>query len=108
MHEAIAEATITPKYKVVTNDVSIAAGSLEVLAALFPGRARPLRTPTLGSEDFGAVLSRVPGAMIFLGAATAGSETWNHSPDVVFNESVLADGAIALAELAMRHCRTEE
>jgi hippurate hydrolase len=61
--------------------------------------------PITGSEDFSRVLDRVPGAFVFLGAcASDDPETAasNHSPLARFDDSVLADGAALLAELAMR------
>jgi hippurate hydrolase len=62
--------------------------------------------PDPGSEDFSRVLQRVPGAFLFLGAATTGDHTGlpdNHSPRATFDDGVLVDGAVLLAELALRH-----
>lgn len=73
-----------------------------------PERFEELANPVTGSEDFSRVLERVPGAYLFLGAclgddpATAAS---NHSPRAAFDDSVLADGAALLAELAMRRMK---
>jgi amidohydrolase len=66
-------------------------------------------TPVSGSEDFSRVLDEVPGAMVFLGATPPGADPstapYNHSPEAVFDDSVLATGAalhrdVALAMLA--------
>jgi hippurate hydrolase len=63
--------------------------------------------PTAGSEDFGLILERVPGAFIRLGACPPeldpGTAAYNHSPAVRFDEEVLVKGATLLAELAYRH-----
>lgn len=103
MHSAEAEVTVTPRYEPTVNDIELARRSFATLAANFPGRVQELDAPTLGSEDFGSVLSRVPGAMIFLGASVDGSAGWNHSPGAMFDESVLMDGAEAFVALACQH-----
>ncbi|GAB2932297.1 M20 family metallopeptidase [Micromonospora polyrhachis] len=68
-------------------------------------RFEPLTNPMTGSEDFSRVLDRVPGAFVFLGACAADQPAAgapNHSPRAAFDDSVLADGAALLAELAVR------
>ncbi|NJC73595.1 amidohydrolase [Planosporangium thailandense] len=68
-------------------------------------RFEELANPMTGSEDFSRVLNNVPGAYLFLGACVTddpGSAPSNHSPRAAFDDSVLADGAALLAELAMR------
>ena len=62
--------------------------------------------PSPGSEDLAFVLERVPGAYLNLGAcppeldpATAPK---NHSPFARFDDAVVPDGAVLLAELAQR------
>jgi len=58
------------------------------------------------SEDFSRVIAAVPGAMTFLGAAEPGADFMNladnHSPNAVFDDSVLIRGATLYAELATR------
>lgn len=103
IHSAEAEVTVTPRYEPTVNDTELAERGFATLSAMFPGRVQDLTTPTLGSEDFGSVLARVPGAMIFLGAQVDGSTGWNHSPEAVFDESVLLDGAEAFVALATQH-----
>ena len=61
--------------------------------------------PLTASEDFSGVLDRVPGAFVFLGATFAedpASAPNNHPPRATSDDSVLADGAPLLAELAAR------
>lgn len=72
-------------------------------------RYAELEHPVAGSEDFSRVLDRVPGAYVFLGACTTDdpeSAASNHSPRAVFDDSVLADGAALLADLALRRLTT--
>jgi hippurate hydrolase len=65
--------------------------------------------PDPGSEDFSRVLQRVPGAFVFLGAAIADDPVGlpdNHAPRAMFDDEVLVDGAVLLAELALRRGAT--
>jgi hippurate hydrolase len=65
----------------------------------------PLANPVTGSEDFSRVLEEIPGAYVFLGATkSADPETapHNHSPQAVFDDAVVPEGAALLAELAAR------
>jgi hippurate hydrolase len=60
--------------------------------------------PIAGAEDFGSVVREIPGAFIFMGAATKGKD-WmtaapNHSNYADFDESVLPSGSALLASLA--------
>ncbi|MEV6982734.1 hypothetical protein AB0M95_15945 [Sphaerisporangium sp. NPDC051017] len=68
---------------------------------------RLLDSPVMASEDFSFVLDEVPGAFVFLGATPSHIDParaeMNHSPRAVFDDGVLADQAVALAALALRH-----
>jgi hippurate hydrolase len=62
--------------------------------------------PVMGAEDFSYVLDKIPGAMMFLGASTQGSD-WRqccalHSNRMVLDETVMARGAALHAALAER------
>ena len=79
--------------------------ALETLGGVFgPDRAVPMPDPMMGSEDFSLVLERVPGAFIMLMATPPeldpATTAYNHSPEVLFDDSVLGDQAAALAHLA--------
>ncbi|HEY7175932.1 MAG TPA: M20/M25/M40 family metallo-hydrolase, partial [Micromonosporaceae bacterium] len=68
-------------------------------------RFHEMKQPITGSEDFSRVLDRVPGSYMFLGACKSDdpeTAATNHSPRATFDDSVLADGATMLAELAVR------
>ncbi|MFF4256212.1 M20 family metallopeptidase [Streptomyces sp. NPDC001663] len=105
-HGLTAEVDFVPEYPVTVNH----AAEYDFLAdtvreAFGEERFEPMADPITGSEDFSRVLDRVPGAFVFLGAdATGDPETapTNHSPLAAFDDSVLADGAALLAELAVR------
>ena len=94
------------EYPVTAND----ADEHEFLAATVRDlygeeRFEPMPDPATGSEDFSRVLERVPGAFVFLGACPTDDPKAappNHSPLARFDDSVLADGAALLAELAVR------
>ncbi len=61
--------------------------------------------PLTGSEDFSYVLEQVPGAFLMVGAcpdgADPGAAPYNHSPEAVFDDAILADGTALYAELAL-------
>jgi hippurate hydrolase len=68
-------------------------------------RYETMPNPMSGSEDFSRVLQRVPGAFVFLGACVTddpAAAAPNHSPRAIFDDSVLADSATLLAQLALR------
>ncbi len=90
------------------NDPARAAEALATLSETFGAdRVRVSPAPVMGSEDFSHVLREVPGAFVFLRATPRDIDhetaAPNHSPHVVFDDAVLADQAVALASLAMRH-----
>ena len=62
--------------------------------------------PLTGAEDFSRVLEEVPGAFIGLSAVPRSADPlrspFNHSAYAVFDDSVIADGAALLVELAKR------
>lgn len=104
-HGCTAEVDFTIRYPVTSNDAGRTREALTGLREIF-GEDRVLesRDPLMGSEDFSLVLNEVPGTFIFLGATPPSvnpvTAAWNHSPRVVFDDSVLGDQAAALAQLA--------
>jgi hippurate hydrolase len=62
--------------------------------------------PIPGSEDFAFVLEEVPGAYLNLGACPPeldpATAPMNHSPFARYDDAVVPDGAVLLAELAWR------
>ncbi|MCQ1985875.1 MULTISPECIES: M20 family metallopeptidase [unclassified Arthrobacter] len=104
-HGCSAEVDFTIRYPVTCNDPDRTREAVTGLREIF-GEDRVLesRDPLMGSEDFSLVLNEVPGTFIFLGATPPAvnpvTAAWNHSPRVVFDDSVLGDQAAALAQLA--------
>ena len=105
-HGLHADVSFTGEYPVTINDPEHAEFALGVAADVF-GRDRTLLLPNpmMGSEDFSRVLAEVPGAFVFLGACAGddpATAPTNHSALARFDESVLPDAALLLAELARR------
>jgi hippurate hydrolase len=100
------EARYEQEYPVTVNNPAEADYAAATVREMFgEDRFVELANPITGSEDFSRVLDRVPGAYVFLGACTSddpATAPTNHSPRATFDNSVLADGAALLAELAMR------
>jgi len=107
-HGCRAETTFDVVYPVTVNDGDRATDAAATLGEQFGAdRVELLEQPIMASEDFSFVLNRVPGAFVFLGATPPGIDPaeaeMNHSPRAVFDDSVLADQAAALAGLALSH-----
>jgi len=95
-------------YPVTVNDAAAVDTVERTVGELFgEQRFERLANPLAGAEDFSRVLQRVPGAMVFLGAAIDGRDVdtapSNHSPEAAFDDGVLPDGAALLAQLALGH-----
>ncbi|KAA5831257.1 M20 family metallopeptidase [Saccharopolyspora hirsuta] len=106
-HGAEVRAEFVEQYPVTVNDESEAefvAGALRELHG--EHRFAPAPKPLSASEDFSRMLAEVPGAMISLGACPPDRDPArapdNHSPQAVFDDEVLADGAAAYAALAVQ------
>ena len=105
---ATAELELEPGYPVTSNDADYCELVRQDATTLLGEDAvRTLPAPIMGAEDFSYVLEKVPGAMVFLGAAPAGVEPesvpQNHSNMVVFEEHAMAVGAALYAAVALRH-----
>ena len=105
-HGVSAEVRYEAEYPVTVNDAAEAEFGLDVARDLF-GDDATLRMPNpiTGSEDFSRVISRVPGAMLFLGALVPGRDPGtapsNHSPFAAFDDAVLPAGAALYARMAL-------
>ncbi|MEU5156803.1 M20 family metallopeptidase [Glycomyces sp. NPDC021274] len=105
-HGLSAEVRFDREYPATVNDADEAAFVEATVKDLF-GEARytEMPFPVMGSEDFSRVLENVPGSYMFYGATIQDDPddaASNHSPRAAFDDSVLADGAALLAELAVR------
>ncbi|MEV4016293.1 M20 family metallopeptidase [Nonomuraea angiospora] len=104
-HGLEVEASFGMGYPVTVNDDGEAAFVGRTADELFgPGRYFVSPQPVMGSEDFSYVLEEVPGAFVFLGACPADRDPatapYNHSPEAIFDDAVLSDGAALYATLA--------
>ncbi len=101
-----AEALYLEEYPVTVNAPDHAAFAAEVALEVFgDDRYAPKLHPQSGSEDFSRVLDAVPGCYLFLGAAEGEDPATapnNHSPRARFSDTVLSDGVLLHAELAIR------
>jgi amidohydrolase len=106
-HGLDVETEFEEMYPVTINDIDEAAFAATTVAEVHgEQRYRELEHPQTAAEDFSRVLDAVPGAMIMLGACPPDRDfrraPSNHSPQAVFDDAVLTDGAALLAELAVR------
>jgi hippurate hydrolase len=107
-HGLEVDASFEGLYPVTVNNATAVDTVQRTVGELFgEERFERMPNPLAGAEDFSRVLERVPGAMVFLGAAIEGRDAEtapsNHSPEAAFDDSVLPDGAALLAQLALGH-----
>jgi metal-dependent amidase/aminoacylase/carboxypeptidase family protein len=84
---------ITAGYPIVMNDPTILGailGAHDAERSACPARGMP--DPSMVIEDFAYFLQRWRGAMVYLGAQVDGCSSFNHSDDVMFDESVMPIG----------------
>jgi hippurate hydrolase len=106
-HQVSVSVSIADGYPVAANSAAATRRVMTGVADLFgTDRFTAFAAPSAAAEDFAFVLSRVPGAFVYLGATAAGRDPrtapFNHAPDAVFDDSVLPDGSALLAALALR------
>jgi hippurate hydrolase len=86
--------SLTDGYPAVVNDPGFVGQMLECLSVQgLADRVREMPKPSMVIEDFAYFLQRWPGAMVYLGANVEGHSSFNHSADVVFDESAMVTGA---------------
>ena len=107
-HGLEVDASFEGLYPVTVNNATAVDTVQRTVGELFgEERFERMPNPLAGAEDFSRVLERVPGAMVFLGAAIEGRDAEtapsNHSPEAAFDDGVLPDGAALLAQLALGH-----
>jgi hippurate hydrolase len=94
------------EYPLTVNAAEHAAFVADVVAEVFgDDRGEPMANPMLGAEDFSRVIAEVPGCYLMLGACPREdyrAAPNNHSPLAEFDDSVLPDGALLHAQLAIR------
>ncbi|MFC1400105.1 MULTISPECIES: M20 family metallopeptidase [Streptacidiphilus] len=105
-HGMRVQAVVEEGYPVTVNDPGQAAYVAEAARQLL-GQERYIEMPrpVAGSEDFAVIGDHVPSAYFMLGACPPDRDpftaAYNHSPEALFDDAVLADGAALLAELAL-------
>jgi amidohydrolase len=97
------------EYPVTVNDAVQTEFATGVVTDVFgPARLDPMPAPEAGAEDFSRVLEAVPGCYLFLGACPTDdylAAQDNHSPYATFDDSVIPDGCVLHANLAIRALR---
>ena len=107
-HGVGVEIEVVEQYPVTVNDDAAADHVADVVQELF-GEHRHVRwsEPLAAAEDFSRILETAPGCFIGLSACLPeldpATAPMNHSAYCRFDDSVVADGAALLAELAHRH-----
>lgn len=108
-HGLTAEVAYDAEYPVTVNDpASYDFAATTVADVLGADRFEQLEHPVAAAEDFSHVLNAVPGCYLVLNAAGGDdplTAAVNHSPQAVFDDSVLTDGALIHTELAIRTLR---
>lgn len=85
------------------NDERLYRRFFELGAALLGAECvQQLEAPSMGSEDFGYFMQRVPGLIFRLGMGRDSAQL--HNGDFDFNDTALRPGAAMLAALALRTC----
>ena len=106
-HDCRADVTITPGYDVTVNDgrmVDLAAATARTLFG--ESGFVPMPAPVMGAEDWGYVLQRIPGCMVFLGVTPEGCDHHHaapcHSNKMMLDENAMANGIALYAAVAER------
>ncbi|MCT1446155.1 M20 metallopeptidase family protein [Brevibacterium casei] len=105
-HGCTAEVDFEVQYPVTVNDAAETAWAVDRLRDLLgDDRVQVVAQPIMASEDFSFVLAEVPGTYMMLGAGRtdvpAEQQGDNHSPFVIFDDTVLTEQAAILSHLAI-------
>lgn len=101
-HGQRAEVAFRSEFPPVVNAAAETATALAVARSLFGAdQVEELQDPKTASEDFAEILELVPGVFGFVDATPAAGSDYNHSPDAVYDDAVLGDGASLHAEFAI-------
>jgi hippurate hydrolase len=87
------EAEIVEGYPAVVGDDDFIESLVEALRLAGLGaKLAPMAQPSMVIEDFAYFLQKWPGAMVYLGAEVGSTPSFNHSDDVLFDETVMTTG----------------
>jgi amidohydrolase len=106
-HDARAEVSLTAGYDVTVNDGRMVSLAASAARELFGEHGfAPMPAPVMGAEDWGYVLQRIPGCMVFLGVAPEGCDHHHaapcHSNRMMLDENAMANGIALYAAVAER------
>lgn len=107
-HDLDVEVDINIGYDVTVNDNDHAQHAARLVKTVAGAdRFIELPTPVMGAEDFGVVLNRIPGAMVFLGATPSdrnpATAAPNHSNRVFYDEDAMSTGIALYSAAAIDH-----
>lgn len=107
-HDVEVDVELQIGYDVTVNDHDFATFAADVATAVSGTRnVRIMDNPVMGAEDFGYVLNRVQGSMMFLGLMPEGMDIMkaapNHSNRAIYEEDHMRRGAALHAGIALRH-----
>lgn len=111
-HGCTAEVDFQVQYPVTVNDEAETAWTIDQVRGLLgEDRVEVSPHPIMPSEDFSFVLQEVPGTYMMFGAKRTDvpeeRQGDNHSPFVIFDDTVLGDQAAMLSHLALERLRAE-
>jgi amidohydrolase len=109
-HGLTADADYVPGYPVTVNNDGEAEFAAATVGEVFGAeRFTWMAQPDPGAEDMSYVLERVPGAYLQIGACPPDLDPMtaplNHAPEARYDDALVPDGAMLLAELALRRLR---
>lgn len=91
-HAVEVDIAITHGYPAVINDDAMAEYAAHLARDLALSETSVMPQPSMVIEDYAYFLQRWPGAMTYLGAKVAGFDAFNHSAEVMFDESAMVQG----------------
>jgi amidohydrolase len=90
-------------YPAVLNDQAATVDAISRISKIIPNiNLNKMPETSMVIEDFAYFTNRWPGCMTFLGASSPGFNAFNHSPDVMFDESAMKIGCTYLCSLAIK------
>ncbi|QIM15304.1 amidohydrolase [Leucobacter insecticola] len=102
-HNQQAEVEFTPEFPPLVNTAEDTEAVISMVSRIFGAdHIETVETPKTASEDFAEVLEEVPGVLVFIDATPPEGSNYNHSPHAVFDDAILADGALLHTEFAIQ------
>lgn len=105
LHGAEADIDLLPGAPAVRNDAGLARRAASVIQSLYGAEAvLPIPLPSMGSEDFGHYLEKVPGLLLRAGTRSGPETAWPlHNARFDIDESALAPAAALMAHILCAH-----